>query len=101
MKEDKEYKNEMQEIENAETNCKRSIIFIFIFVTIALIIQIKTNRQVDNSNTIYAILFYSLASICLLCAIYYKIKESKLLSLLAHKRLDELVEKFEELRNKN
>ena len=96
---DQDFKEELKEIENTAKAFKNSLIAFVITLLIAVIIHLtsKDNRQ----TMLLAYFFYLVAAISWICILVFKFKELKLLTYLTHKRLDELVDKYEQLKKKS
>ena len=97
---DLDYKEESEEIDGATIKAKNSLITFLVSFPISVILS--TIGVLDQS--LGAIIIGSLASLVMaiseICFFVYKYKELKLLTLLSHKRLDEIVDKIESM-NKN
>lgn len=96
--EDLDFKEELKDIEDAKNSLKNSLIVLVSFLIIGFILHLYATKL----QTFFpAYVCYSIASISLLASIFYKFKGLELMNELAHKRLDEMADKIEELRKKD
>ncbi len=97
---DLDFKEEQEEIINATKASKTSLITFIVSLSIALILYFAYTKSTNMDLLSLAIMLDFVAAISWICFFVFKYKELKLLIFLAHKRLDELAEKYESM-NKN
>jgi hypothetical protein len=92
--EDLDFKEELKDIESAKNSLKSSLITFIVFLTLGITLHLFALQL----QTYFPACFcYAVSSLCFLLIVYFKIKWLELMNNLTHKRLDELVDKYEEL----